>query len=301
MSFVEKALERAKLARQKGEPEKPVEMDLTGPHLLETLESADLREIKDIQYIQTCTVPIDMDTMIRNRLISSGFNPELVESYKLLRTHILQKTQAQRRNTLMVASPLPDEGKTLTAINLAITMAQELTQTVLLVDLDMRHPSIPRYFGFQADYGVVDYLEGKLSLPELLVHPQGIDGLVILPAGRPTEWAVELIRSPRMLELVPELKSFYPDRYVIFDLPPMLSFADALSFAPLVDGVIMVVEARRTSREDLKRCQEMLHAQQILGYVFNKAEDLNQSRYYHYNKRAKDSQESWLARFKGGK
>jgi protein-tyrosine kinase len=82
----------------------------------------------------------------------------------------------------------------------------------------------------------------------LLVHPQGLEGLVVLPGSRPTEWAWELIRSPRMLSLVPELKGFYPDRYVLFDLPPILTFADALSFAPLVDGIIMVVAARTIRR-----------------------------------------------------
>ena len=91
---------------------------------------------------------------------------------------------------------------------------------------------------------------------------------MILPAGRPSEWAAELIRSPRMLKLVPELKTFYPNRYVLFDLPPMLSFADALSFAPLVDGIIMVVAARKTLREDLQRCQEMLKGRPISGICF---------------------------------
>ena len=144
---------------------------------------------------------------------------------------------------------------------------------MLLVDLDLRSPTIHRYFGFEMDYGLLDYLEGKRPIPELLVHPKGIDGLVILPAGRTSDWAAELIRSPRMLELVPELKHFYPDRYVIFDLPPMLSFADALAFAPLVDGIIVVAEARKTSADDLRRCQEMLRDKPVLGYVFNKAED----------------------------
>lgn len=297
MSFIEKALERAKIGRQKVEPEKPAEvLEAARPYLREAFLSPVPKEIKDIQYSHTRTAPIEMQTMIRNRLISSGFNPEVVESYKLLRTHILQKTYAQHHNALMITSPLPDDGKTLTAINLAIILAQELSQTVLLVDLDMRLPSIPRYFGFQADYGLVDYLEGRMTIPELLVHPKGIDGLVILPAGRPTDWAAELIRSPRMLDLVPELKSYYPDRYVLFDLPPMLSFSDALSFAPLSDGIIMVVEARKTSRDDLKRCQEMLQGHRILGYVFNKAEDLNQSRYYRYD--YKEPRGSWFSRFK---
>jgi protein-tyrosine kinase len=141
----------------------------------------------------------------------------------------------------------------------------------------------------------VDYLEGKATIPELLVHPQGIDGLVILPAGRSSEWAAELIRSPRMLKLVPELKNFYPDRYVLFDLPPMLSFADALSFAPLVDGIVMVVAARHTGREDLKRCQQMLQGRPIVGYVLNKAEDMTNSRYYTYYRNNGKPQKSWFS------
>ncbi len=299
MSFIEKAIDKAKLSRRQEGGTQPSELELLleTQQLVEPGEASQPREIKDIAYTLTRTVPIEMETMVRNRLITGGDNPEVGQSYKVLRTHILQKTQAEHHNALMITSPMPEEGKTLTAINLAISLAQELTQTVLLVDVDLRYPSISRYFGFEAERGLVDYLEGKAEIPELLVHPQGIDGLVILPAGRQTDWAAELIRSPRMLELVPELKNFYPDRYVLFDLPPMLSFADALSFAPLADGIIMVVAARQTSREDLKRCQEMLKGRPIVGYVFNKAEDLQQSRYYrdyHYNGRPKRSWFFWM-------
>jgi exopolysaccharide/PEP-CTERM locus tyrosine autokinase len=299
VSFIEKAIDKAKLSRRQEGGTQPSELELLleTQQLVEPGEASQPREIKDIAYTLTRTVPIEMETMVRNRLITGGDNPEVGQSYKVLRTHILQKTQAEHHNALMITSPMPEEGKTLTAINLAISLAQELTQTVLLVDVDLRYPSISRYFGFEAERGLVDYLEGKAEIPELLVHPQGIDGLVILPAGRQTDWAAELIRSPRMLELVPELKNFYPDRYVLFDLPPMLSFADALSFAPLADGIIMVVAARQTSREDLKRCQEMLKGRPIVGYVFNKAEDLQQSRYYrdyHYNGRPKRSWFFWM-------
>lgn len=299
MSFIEKAIELSKLSLRQDSSKPRSELEqLLEKQILPDLEEqpAPAEEIKDIVYSLTKTVPIRMETMTRNRLIIGGANPEVQQGYKLLRTHVLQKTYAQNHNVLMVTSAMPEEGKTLTAINLALSLAQELTQTVLLVDLDLRYPSIHRYFGFEAERGLADYLEGTAGLPELLVHPQGIDGLVILPAGRPLEWAAELIRSPRMLQLVPELKTFYPNRYVIFDLPPLLSFADALSFAPLVDGIIMVVAARQTSREDLKRCQEMLQGRPIVGYVFNKAADAKQSRYYrdyHYNGKPKRSWFGW--------
>lgn len=301
MSFIEKAIELAKGSRRQDEGDSRSELErlLQPPPQEEGEEPRSAREIIDIHYTCTKTVPIELQTLVRNRFIIGGANPEILEGYKLLRAHVLQKTQAQHQNVLMVTSPMQAEGKTLTSINLALSLAQELSQTVLLVDLDFRFPSIHRYFGFEVEHGLVDYLEGRKSIPELLVHPQGIDGLVILPAGRPSEWAAELIRSPRMQELVPELKNFYPDRYVLFDLPPLLAFADALTFAPLVDGIIMVVAARQTSREDLKRCQEMLHGRPIVGYVFNKADDAGRSRYYRYYEGYRNNgnpKDAWWAR-----
>ena len=226
---------------------------------------------------------MDLNTLVRNRLIVGSTNTMIVEGYKLLRTHILQKTWEEHRNVLMVTSPLPDDGKTLTAINLAISMAQELDQTVLLVDADLRAPVIHKYFGLAAGPGLIDYFEGGKSIPELLVHPQGLDKLVLLPGGRPTDWAAEFIRSARRAELVAELKNFYPNRYVLIDLPPMLSYADALAFAPLADGIVLVVGARQTTREDLMRVREMLAEFPVLGYVFNKVDYLDGRIYYGKN------------------
>ncbi|MFZ5447026.1 MAG: hypothetical protein ACOZFS_00100 [Thermodesulfobacteriota bacterium] len=245
-------------------------------------------------YTRTRTVPVVLSTLIRNRLIAGSPNTMILQGYKLLRTHVLQKTWDEHHNVLMVTGPLPDEGKTLTAINLAISMAQEMDKTVLLVDADLHSPSIHRYFGIPAGKGLVDYLEGRASIPDLLVHPQGLDRLVILPGGKPTEWATELIRSPQMARLVPELKACYPDRYVFFDLPPLLSFADALAFAPMADGIIVVVRARKTPREDLARCMDMLEGFPVLGYVLNGFDEADSSRYYRHNGHPGKSWLSWL-------
>jgi len=302
VSFIEKAIDLAKSARSQEEDkqqkrglEKLLEEQIpqVGP------EPPVTEEIRNIAYTTTKTIPVEMETLIRNRLICGGVNPEIVQGYKLLRTHVLQKTLSQHRNVLMITSPLPNEGKSLTAINLAISISQELSQTVLLVDLDLRFPTIPDYFGFKASKGLVDYLEGKATIPELLVHPQGIDGLVILPAGQPTEWATELLRSPSMLDLVVELKNFYKNRYILFDLPPLLSYADALTFAPQVDGIILVVAARQTTRESLHRCQEMLKDYPVIGYVLNKNDELLQSYYYDhsYNRGEATPKTPWWRRF----
>jgi Mrp family chromosome partitioning ATPase len=99
----------------------------------------------------------------------------------------------------------------------------------------------------------------------------GLADLVVLPAGKATPDAAELLSSPLMVDLVRELKHFYPDRYVLFDLPP-LTYADPLAFAPLVDGIILVVEAHGTPREEIIRSLEMLKQFPILGFILNKVD-----------------------------
>jgi Mrp family chromosome partitioning ATPase len=160
-----------------------------------------------------------------------------------------------------------------------------VNQTVLLVDADLRSPSIHRYFGIPRGEGLVDHLTAGVPINELLIHPEGLGKLVLLPGGRPATQAPELINSPLMGELVQDLKHYYPGRYVLFDLPPLLNFADALAFAPLMDGIIVVVEAGKTSREDIERCQEMLKKFNLLGFVLNKLEILGPDYYYYPHQR----------------
>jgi len=236
----------------------------------------------EIHYTYTRKVAVDMDRLRRNRLIVAGSDETLGEAYKLLRTHILHGTKREGRNTLMITGPLPNEGKTLTTINLAIAISQRVGQTVLLVDGDLRNPTIHRYLDLPSGPGLGDYLTSGYPIAESLVHPEGLANLVVLPAGQTTTQSGELLSSPLMVDLVRELKHFYPDRYVLFDLPPLV-YADALAFAPLLDGIILVVEAGSTSREEIVRAQEMLKGFPILGCVLNKV-DLTELSYDYYYK-----------------
>ena len=236
----------------------------------------------EIHYTYTRQVAVEMDSLRRYRLTVNGTDQTLGEAYKLLRTHVLHRTKREGRNTLMVTSPLPNEGKTLTTINLAISISQKVGQTVLLVDGDLRNPSIHRYLDLPSGPGLVDYLVSGDPIAESLVHPEGLANLVVLPAGRPTSEATELLSSPAMVELVKELKHFYPDRYVLFDLPPLL-YADPLAFAPLVDGIILIAEAGRTPREEIVRAIELLKEFPVLGFVLNKM-DAKSFSYDYYNK-----------------
>ncbi len=140
--------------------------------------------------------------------------------------------------------------------------------------------------------GLVDYLTSGYPIAESLVHPEGLANLVVLPAGRSTTQSVELLSSPLMVDLVRELKHFYPDRYVLFDLPPLL-YADSLAFAPLVDGIILIVEAGSTPREEITRALEMLKEFPVLGFVLNKIDPIGLSYNYHQYYPDRDSQKKF--------
>ena len=301
MGFIDKALEKAKAEKQKtqGNPADIEAATPTGvpPEMAPPLAGSDV-PIGEIRYSTTRTVPVQMEVLRRHRIITGSDDNVVREEYKILRTHILQRTIAEQKNTLMITGALPGEGKTLTAINLAISLSHEVHKTVLLVDADMRSPSIAKYFGFSRGKGLVDYLAGEASLPDLLVHPEGFDKLVILPGGRPVPGAAELIGSPMMGNLVQELKHFYPDRYVLFDLPPVLSFADPLAFAPFVDGIILVVEEGKTPRESIQKCVEVLKPFPLIGSVLNKVDTRAHESYYYYSYKNKEGG-NWKKRLPG--
>jgi capsular exopolysaccharide synthesis family protein len=283
LSFINKALEKAKSlhAKQEASPApgspKPPETPLP-----EMEEMAGFDETPgEIHYTYTHKVGVDADNLRRNRLIVEGSDGHLGEAYKLLRTHILHRTKREGRNVLMFTGPLPNEGKTLTTINLAIAISQKVGQTVLLVDGDLRNPSIHRYLDLPSGPGLVDFLTSGYPIAESLVHPDGLANLVVLPAGRSTTESAELLSSPAMVDLVRELKHFYPGRYVLFDLPPLL-YADPLAFAPLVDGIVLVVEAGSTPREEIMRALGLLKDFPVLGFVLNKIDAMPSSYDYYY-------------------
>lgn len=275
MSYIIKALEKAKDLHHPRVKPAPTVSPKPPPGSLSALdEVSDFVETPgEIKYTYTRKVAVDMERLRRNRLIVAGSDPNLGEAYKLLRTHILHRTKPEGRNTLMVTGPRPNEGKTLTTINLAIAISQKVGQTVLLVDGDLRTPSLHRYLDLPSGPGLVDYLTSGYPIADSLVHPEGLTNLVVLPAGNPTTQSHELLSSPVMVALVQELKHFYPDRYVLFDLPPLL-YADPLAFAPLMDGIVLVVEAGSTPREEISRAQEMLQEFPVLGFVLNKLDTM---------------------------
>jgi non-specific protein-tyrosine kinase len=169
----------------------------------------------------------------------------------------------------MITSPLPGEGKTLTAVNLALTFARDFKKTALLVDCDLRKQQVQEFLGFRSSRGLVDYLLYDCPVSDLMIWP-GIEKLTVISGGRTMEESTELLGSPRMQALVTEMKTRYPDRYVFFDVPAVLDGADALAFAPLVDHILLTVRAGSTPQAEIRKAAALLPREKILGLVLNR-------------------------------
>jgi len=194
-------------------------------------------------------------------------------AYKMLRTQVLRRLKELGANTLAVLSSSNGEGKTLSAINLAIAIAADPGHTALLVDLDLRNPSVHRRLGFEPEVGIDDCVEKRRPLHDAMVKIAGYDRLTVLPARERVELSSELVATQRLADLVHELRDRYPNRIVIFDLPPVLLADDALAFIPLVQAGLFVVAEGQTLRDDITRSMELLRELPVIGTVLNRSED----------------------------
>ena len=208
---------------------------------------------------------------LKDRRIVAGFaHDKRSEPYRQLRGQILNKFRENNWQTLAITSPNSGGGRTLTAMNLAISLSLEVNQTVLLVDLDLRHPGVAECLGVgDVEYGIVDYVKGEQSLENILINP-GFERLVLLPGTPQGAFTSEILSSPEMKSVKDELVARYPSRLIIFDLPAVLSHDDALVFAPGCDATLMVVEEGGTKKKEIERAYQLLEGCNIIGSVLNK-------------------------------
>ena len=221
------------------------------------------------RYTETAIATCDNRRSIKERLVADRFEHPASDIYGLLRTQVLQRLKKHGMSTLAVTGPELGGGVTTTAANLAVAIALDVNQTVLLVDLNLRQPAIHAKFGFQPRVGIDDYLRGETQLKDCLVCP-GIARLVILPAREPKgEAAAEIISSPRMTALAKELQNRYADRIIIYDTPPLLTSSDTLGFLPSVDAVLLVARSGRTTKAELEKSAHLLGNKAIVGTLLN--------------------------------
>ena len=201
-------------------------------------------------------------------LLVAAIDPhsEAAERYRSVRARISHREEVMPLRTLMVTSPGSGDGKSITAANLALTMAQEFQRRVVLVDADFRGSSVHSLFGLDPAPGLAELLAGEATLDDVLVYLPD-HRLTVIPAGRTPQFPTELLGSTAMRRAVDSLRGRF-DR-VLFDTPAVMPLADTGTFAPMADGVLLVVRAGVTPRPALDRAIAAFDAEKVVGVVLN--------------------------------
>jgi exopolysaccharide/PEP-CTERM locus tyrosine autokinase len=236
-------------------------------------------------------VELDLERMRASGLVTAaGGRTQLLEDFRIIKRPLLQRAFAARipgerpANLVMITSSLPGEGKTWTAINLAMSIAMELDHTVLLVEADVARPSVLRTLGVPAQRGLMDVLvDHKLDVADVMLRTN-VDTLSILPAGTATPRATELLASSAMSSLLAEIATRYPDRVVIFDSPPLLLTSEARVLASHMGQIAVVVEAEQTTQHAVLEALAQLEGCSNVNLIYNKSRDypaIDQAYGYH--------------------
>lgn len=261
MEKIQQALERARQQRE-------------GSDKSASTRQSDSEDVQSIKYTRTKSMEGHADLQRENRILSAMEHNDYADAFKMLSTQVMQRMKEHQWSSLAVTSVGEGEGSTTTAINLGISIAKEIEYTVLLVDGNLRKPELHKYFGITPELGLSDYLKNDIDLADIFIRPGDIDHFVILPGGAPLMNSTELLGSPKMCNLVNELKARYPKRVIIFDMPSVLNVADTVSFVPCVDSALIVVEDDTTKQVELEQAIDLLSVTNVIGTVLNKAKYL---------------------------
>jgi protein-tyrosine kinase len=223
--------------------------------------------------------------------IPSAARSRTVEEFRLVKRNLVgawsqKDLMIDRRASrlIMVTSARPGEGKTFTALNLALAFASERSVKALLVDVDTQHSTMPEILGIEGKKGIVDVLAGNLEVPEVLIQTN-IPNLMILPAGRGGPHVPELLSSPEMGALLDEMTQRLPDHYLVIDTPPCMASSDAAALAPLVGQIVFVVEANNTQQGEIEAALSTLSTCPRISLLLNKSDSLATEHFgsYGYN------------------
>lgn len=222
-----------------------------------------------IEYSTTQVLADALQRISRRPGVVAQDRSALAETFKMLRNQVLQRMRGDGHKVLAVTSARPIVGKSLTALNLAMTIAADLDSAVLLVDADLSGHGLQEMFGLLGARGLSDHLGDGVPIAELLVNP-GLPRFVLLPAGQqPTLNSAELLGTRQAQRLIQEMKTRYQDRYMVVDLPPVLETADALAFLPFADTTLVVVEEHTTTLQDMQEMNKLLAPFNLIGSVLS--------------------------------
>ncbi|HEY0341684.1 MAG TPA: CpsD/CapB family tyrosine-protein kinase [Steroidobacteraceae bacterium] len=229
--------------------------------------------------VQYRPAPVDPQAMERNRVLLRVPDVGISRAYKILRTRVLHRLAANNWFTLGITGTAAGEGKSLTSVNLALALAQDVNTSVFLVDLDLQRPQLGNYLGMSYEHGLTDYLTGQVELDQV-IYDIGVKRLAVIPNASSVENSSELLGSPRMGEFLTALEAQIPRRIIVFDMPPLMVTDDVLAFAPRVDTFLLVVSQGQTARRTLANAKEVLAEVNLMGVVLNRSTERNDSPYY---------------------
>lgn len=233
-------------------------------------------------------IELDLAGLTARGFISPEAPTQLADEFRVIKRPLIRNavgksgSPVQNGNLIMVTSALPGEGKTFTSVNLALSIALEFDNTVLLVDGDVAHPQLPTLLGVPKSPGLLDLLtRDDIGVADTLLRTN-IEKLTIMPAGSRHRQATELLASEQMVALLQELAARYPDRIVIFDSPPLLATTEARVLAGHMGQILMVVSADSTPQATVQAALSTIENCEVVLMMLNKASKTEVGTYYGY-------------------
>ena len=271
MSQIKKALEKAKVLRLSQEIVRRRE-----------LKETDHSNGGAVSYSCTRTIEVPEKELLKNKIVAVQDDNPATDQFKFLRTRVFKHTRQKNWNMIQVTGFGPGEGKSTVAANLAVSIAKDPRQTALLVDLDLRRPSVDRLFGLgPKTAGIRSILENDVPVAEILLNPS-IQKLTILAAGGSMHRAAEALASPKMEALLRELKNRYKDRYIILDTPGINVCPDPVIISEYADAIILVARAGVTSKTDVLAAMERIPGEKVLCTVLSDVRSDRLTSYGYY-------------------
>ncbi len=231
------------------------------------------------RYTKTPVVSLNEAYIEQRRVIAHQKSNPATWAFDVLRTQVLQKMDENGWRTLAITSPSVGSGKTVVSVNLALSIANQTNRTALLVDFDLRRPSVAATLGLNQQHSLNDVLAGKTDIASALVNP-GIERFVVLPANHPIDHASETLSSAKVQSIINDLRDRYSDRVVLFDLPPVLAADDVMAVLPRIDCVLLVVGNGVSTQTEIEEASNRLAKANLLGVVLNMDEAPAQQAYY---------------------